>query len=152
MAALLDTKGIEEKMQVDEEAREKRRLSKADDWGHAAPKAKASQSGAEPPLPGTARASDESKEEKEKNGKGKGHKDKNEDVADLRAKEKKDSVKKKQRDCDFRSGQKKMLILMVKQILRSAQHNRDTSGILLEVMIMKKDDSALKQAKMQTVA
>ena len=144
-SSMLDTKAAEEKMQVDEQERAKRRLSLKDEAG---PAAKAKTGG----RPDEAQASTEHKDEKNKGGKGKGRDDKEESESDKKQKEKKESVHKKKRDCDFRSGQKRMLILMIKQILRSAQHNRDMSGILLEVMVIHESEDALKMAKLQTVA
>ena len=136
MAATLDTDNMEQEMQVEKEKESKRRLSLS-----ARVEAREEKS---------ARTSSSKKDEEEKKGdkgEGKG------DTADKKAKEaKKKAVEQKKKDSDFRVGQKKLMTVLIKQVLRSAQANRDFASILLEVLIIKGEEKPVQSAKLQTIA
>ena len=67
-------------------------------------------------------------------------------------KDKKDDIDKRRKEADFRSGQRKLLIIMMKQILRSAQQGRELINITCEVMIIKTESNEHKAIKMQLIA
>ena len=64
----------------------------------------------------------------------------------------KEAVSKKRRDADFRTGQKKMLTILVKQVLTNTQATRLFLSILCEVFIIKTDSMESTEMKKQTVA
>ena len=73
-----------------------------------------------------------------------------------RAKEKdkrqKEAVSKKKREADFRTGQRKFLQIVVKQLLQTTQITRDLQGIITEVLILEAEAEECKNMRLQTVA
>ena len=64
----------------------------------------------------------------------------------------KEAVAKKKRDADFRSGQRKFLTVMVKQLLQTTQISRELQGIITEVFILDAEEEICKSMRAQTVA
>ena len=65
---------------------------------------------------------------------------------------KKDAISRKRRDADFRSGQKKMLSMLVKQVLANTQATRVFFSILCEVFLIKTDSEESMEMRKQTIA
>ena len=67
-------------------------------------------------------------------------------------KEKEGSIKQKKKEIDFRSNQRKFFVVMLKQLLRSTQSERELFAIVLEVVILKAEEAEVKAVKLQTIA
>ena len=67
-------------------------------------------------------------------------------------KEKKAAIERKRKDTDFRSGQRKMLVLLVKQVLKISQGQKDLWSAVMETVLIEAEGDILKNMKLQTTA
>ena len=71
---------------------------------------------------------------------------------DKKGKEKKKELAKKKTEADFRTGQRRLLVLMLKQVLRSAQINRELVSINCHTIVLLANSPECLQMKLQMVA
>ena len=96
---------------------------------------------ARPGGAGSAAAKPKDKEEDKKKGK---EKDKDEQT--------KEAVLAKRKQADFWPGQKKMLTMLVKQVLQNTQATRELQAVIYDVMTVKADLNEIVEMKRRIVA
>ena len=84
-----------------------------------------------------------------KGGGGKGGKGKE---GERGGKHKSEAVAKKKKEADFRPGQKKMLAMMMKQVLKNSQTCREIVSCIAEVVTIQADGAECKGMRLQTAA